>query len=120
MITNQFITLIMLVTLTIKIENEDVYNEIKEQIALRKEYEGFRLDTRAKVDSSFAINDPTGNLIHYTITYGGKTLYVAHAGPNGANISISGYKLAYSNRANATASGSTYRLSANESAVFVK
>lgn len=104
----------------LKIENEDVYNEIKEQIALRKEYEGFRLDTRAKVDSSFAINDPTGNLIHYTITYGGKTLYVAHAGPNGANISISGYKLAYSNRANATASGSTYRLSANESAVFVK
>ena len=36
----------------LKIENADVVKELQEQIALRKEYAGFRLDTRAKVDSS--------------------------------------------------------------------
>ena len=106
---------------SLKIKNADTFREIKEQIALRKEYEGFRLDTRAKVDSSFIVDDPTGDLVKYTITYGGKTLLIAHCGTKGGStISISGYKLAYSNKTAASASGFTYKLSANESVVFVK
>ena len=103
----------------LKIENMDVFTELKEQIALRREYEGFRLATRAEVNASVKITSATANLVSYTITYGGKTLLVAHS-TNGANISVSGYTMAYSNKANATATGSTYRLGVNESVVFVK
>ena len=103
----------------LKIENADVFRELQEQIALRKEYEGFRLDTRAKVDTSLKFSSETANLISYTITYGGKTLYVAHS-QGGATINVSGYTLAYSNKDGATSSGSSYKLAANESVVFVK
>ena len=104
----------------LKIENADVVKELQEQIALRKEYAGFRLDTRAKVDSSLKFSSETAGLISYTITHGGKTILVAHASSGNASINVSGYKLAYSNKANASASGTTYRLAANETVVFVK
>lgn len=104
----------------LKIENADVVQEVKEQIALRKQYEGFRLDTRAKVDTALSFSSETAGLISYTINYGGKTLLVAHASTGTPTISVSGYTLAYSNKANATSSGTSYRLASNESVVFVK
>jgi pullulanase len=104
----------------LKIENADVVQELKEQIALRKEYEGFRLDTRAKVDSSLAFKSETAGLISYTITYGGKTLLVAHASNSSSTINVSGYTLAYSNKPNASSTSTSYRLGQNESVVFVK
>lgn len=104
---------------SLKIKNADVVQEVKEQIALRKEYEGFRLATRAEVNQAVKINSATANLISYTITHGGKTIYVVHT-VNGATVNVTGYELVYSNKAGATKTGNSYSLGKNESAVFVK
>ena len=105
---------------SLKVKNYNVFTELQEQIALRKEISAFRLATRAEVNSQMSITSATKQLISYTINHQGKTYIVAHATSTATLNGLSGYTMLYSNKANASLSGTSYSLGANESVVLVK
>lgn len=102
-----------------KVTYLDEYNTIKAAIALRKEFEGFRLTTNAAIESAQS-NGEVGTLYKVEINYNGQTYLVAAA--NGqTSVNSAGYTCVFSNNGKLGVSGSSsFGLAAHEIAVFKK
>lgn len=110
----------------LKIENESTYNYFKDLIALRKQYKGLSLPTRADITKYLKNVAVTNNIISYNIDMSSinkENLFVYHAGSEGS-INLDGnYKVLLSNsnkHAKDTILSGSVKLDLNESIIVQK
>ena len=105
-----------------KITYKKTYDFMKDAIAVRNSFKGFRLATNAEVEAAYVMNSPwTATLtIDYQITYGGETYRViSNAYTQQTITNLSGYQLVLSN-CGATMNGGSCTIAQNGIAVFKK
>ena len=104
---------------SLKIKNSKTFEFIKDIIAIRNEFKGFRLPTYAEISRALTINK-ADSVIDYTINYDGKTYRVVSNSGSSYNVpDITGYQVAASNTGKTTL-GSSLVLGQSELIVLVK
>ena len=106
---------------SLKVENLDVFNKIKEAIAFRKANAAFSLNSQSDINGAISSLTQSGGNITYKISYQGRNYYIIHA-IKAASISLgSSYTLAYASSDRAIGDTmSSVSVKANETLVFSK
>ena len=90
---------------SLKVKNIDTYNFMKDAIATRNEFKGFRMPSFEQVSGVLKFNTPsadawtsTSSVIDYEVTYGGKTYRVITNAGSATSVSgLAGYTVRVSN-----------------------